>query len=177
MKFDKNEVGGESVSEEVSDCNKESSSSSQKRGLEDYAVLFFFWILAVVVFIQFTSRYIFNNSIIWTEEIARYLLIYVTFIGSATAIRNRSHIRVEFLHHYLPEKVSQVVKIFNALIVIVFCACCSWLAFKVAYITKGQQMTSVNFSKAYLYGMVVVGFVLMTFRGVQLFSRNRKRNG
>ena len=59
-----------------------------------------FWGLAVVVFLQFFTRYVLNSSLGWTEEIARYLLIVVTFLGSAMAVRKRSHIAVEFCYRY-----------------------------------------------------------------------------
>ena len=59
-----------------------------------------FWALAVVVFLQFFTRYVLNSSLGWTEEIARYLLIAVTFLGSAMAVRKRSHIAVEFFYRY-----------------------------------------------------------------------------
>ncbi|PJA59624.1 MAG: TRAP transporter small permease, partial [Rhodobacterales bacterium CG_4_9_14_3_um_filter_71_31] len=46
----------------------------------DAPSLALFWALAGVVFLQFFSRYVMNSSIGWTEEIARYLLIGVTFV-------------------------------------------------------------------------------------------------
>ena len=51
----------------------------------DSIVFVLFWGLFGVVFLQFIARYVFNNSPGWTEEIARYLLIAVTFVGSITA--------------------------------------------------------------------------------------------
>lgn len=47
----------------------------------DIPVLGIFWLLIIVVALQFVSRYIFNDSIAWTEEIARYLLIIMCFVG------------------------------------------------------------------------------------------------
>src|SRR5262245_34060840 len=76
---------------------------------EDAIPFIFFWSLAIVVFLQFYTRYFVNNSLAWTEEIARYLLICSAFAGSVMAMRKRSHIAVEALHVYLPKKLSHWV--------------------------------------------------------------------
>src|SRR5664279_5772918 len=52
----------------------------------------FFWILALNIFYQFFTRYVLNDSAAWTEEIARYLLICVVFVGMAAAVRDNRHI-------------------------------------------------------------------------------------
>ncbi|HSM90987.1 MAG TPA: TRAP transporter small permease subunit [Desulfobacterales bacterium] len=63
-------------------------------GIDDWAVLAFFWAMAVIVFLQFFTRYALNDSLAWTEEIARYLLICVGFLGGGLAVRRYSHIHV-----------------------------------------------------------------------------------
>ena len=55
-------------------------------GWEDWLALFLFWVLAIVVFIQFFTRYVMNDSFAWTEELAVYCLIPVVFIGSAACV-------------------------------------------------------------------------------------------
>ena len=50
-------------------------------GPEDWVTLVFFWVLAIVVFLQFFTRYALNDPLAWTEEIARYLLSCVAFLG------------------------------------------------------------------------------------------------
>lgn len=78
-------------------------------GLEDYLTLVVFWLLALDVFVQFFSRYVLGNSLAWTEEIARYLLVAVGFLGSAMAARKGSHIAVEFFYRYLSEPVARTM--------------------------------------------------------------------
>jgi hypothetical protein len=50
---------------------------------EDWLAFALFWALGFIVFLQFFTRYVLNDSLAWTEEIARYGLMCVTFIGGA----------------------------------------------------------------------------------------------
>jgi TRAP-type C4-dicarboxylate transport system permease small subunit len=64
------------------------------------AILMMFMVLLTLL--QVISRYVFNASIPWTEELARLDLVYVTFFGSIVAFQRRGHLRVEVLVHALP---------------------------------------------------------------------------
>src|SRR6266853_5571051 len=68
---------------------------------EDWLVFAIFWSLAFIVFLQFFTRYVLNDSLAWTEEIARYGLMWVVFIGGAMVTRRNSHIAVELLSNVM----------------------------------------------------------------------------
>ena len=53
--------------------------------------------MIAVVVLQVICRYLFNNSLFWSEELARMLLVQITFLGAAVAFRNRAHIAVDIL--------------------------------------------------------------------------------
>ena len=53
---------------------------------EAWLALFFFWALGLTVLYQFITRYVFNDSAAWTEEIARYLLIATVFVGAVIGV-------------------------------------------------------------------------------------------
>jgi hypothetical protein len=59
------------------------------------------------VFYQFFTRYVLNDSAAWTEEIARYLLIGVVFVGAAIGVAKNNHIQVDFFYRYMPQPVSR----------------------------------------------------------------------
>ena len=69
---------------------------------EDWLAMLVFWSLAFIVFLQFFTRYVLNDSLAWTEEIARYGLMWVTFIGGAMVTRSKTHIAVELLSNLMP---------------------------------------------------------------------------
>jgi hypothetical protein len=68
---------------------------------EDWIAFAIFWSLAFIVFLQFFTRYVLNDSLSWTEEIARYGLMWIVFIGGAMVTRRNSHIAVELLSNVM----------------------------------------------------------------------------
>jgi TRAP-type C4-dicarboxylate transport system permease small subunit len=138
---------------------------------QDGIVLLVFWILAGVVFLQFFSRYVLNDSIGWTEEIARYLLICVTFVGATLAVRKNSHIAVEFFYRYLPGTWGRAFSTLVDLLGICFFASASWITAKLALKTN-QKMASLELGKDVVYWIVCAAFVVMTLYALRLAWRH-----
>lgn len=139
--------------------------------VEDFLTLGVFWLLALDVFLQFFSRYILGNSIAWTEEMARYLLVMVGFLGSTMAVRKGTHIAVEFFYRYMPSWLGRVMSTLVDLINIAFFAVMAWITFKLADRTSAM-MVSVDIPKSWLYYLVMMGFIMMLVRGVQVAIRH-----
>jgi TRAP-type C4-dicarboxylate transport system permease small subunit len=139
---------------------------------EDWFTFAVFWLLALDVFYQFFTRYVLSDSAAWTEEIARYLLIVVTFIGSAMAVRRNTHIHVEFLYRYLPGVAGRAVSTFVDSVRVAFFAYATYLSCVLVLPMRNLKMTVVDFSVAWIYGFVAFGFALMTFRAIQVTIRH-----
>ena len=137
-------------------------------GTEDWIALVVFWGLAIVVFLQFFTRYVLNDSLAWTEEIARYLLIMVAFIGGGMAVRRMSHIHVEFFYVYLSRRVAIVLSTVVDIIRIAFFAYATYLAWLVTELMAGQSMVVIEWPMSIVYGSAFVGFAIMTIRSVQV---------
>jgi TRAP-type C4-dicarboxylate transport system permease small subunit len=141
-------------------------------GIEDWVTFVLFWGLAVIVFLQFFTRYILNDSLAWTEEIARYLLICVTFAGAGMAVRRNTHIHVEFFYVYLPRRWGFVLSTAVDIIRIIFFAVSTWFAWEITVIMESQMMVVIEWPMSYVYGVVVIGFAAMTLRAVQVAVRH-----
>lgn len=131
----------------------------------DSIVFVIFWILFFVVALQFFTRYVLNDSAGWTEEIARYLLIGVTFIGSVTAMRKRSHIAVEAALVFAPPTVKHWMLVAVDASVAAFSAFMTWYSILIAQRTPGY-MVSIDVSKAVLYWCTTAAFAGMTIWAV-----------
>jgi TRAP-type C4-dicarboxylate transport system permease small subunit len=143
--------------------------------VEDWIAFAIFWLMAGVVFLQFFSRYVLNDAFAWTEEIARYLLMWVTFVGAAVAMRRRNHIAVEVLHQFLPAPIVRVLNFLIDVIVLGFLCLLVWFAWTVTERMEIQRMTVFDVSMAYVYGGIFVGCVLLVWRAAQMVYANARR--
>ena len=162
----------------VPDIDKELDAPIEwrKMGIEDYLAFLVFWTLALDIFVQFFTRYALNDSLAWTEEIARYLLITVCFVGSIMAVRKSSHIMVEFLFHFVPPRFGSTMTYGADIGRIAFFAMLSVTAFKLAGKTK-QMMVSIDFPKSVMYYMVSICLAAMAVRSIQVFARHIRQGG
>jgi TRAP-type C4-dicarboxylate transport system permease small subunit len=133
----------------------------------------FFWALFGVVFLQFFSRYVMQNSYGWTEEIARYLLIGVCFAGSVMAVRKGTHIAVEAMLNFLAAPQRRLAHIAIDGIMLGFCALMTWHAFVLSGRTN-QYMVSIDIPKSVIYYGVTLAFAGMTiYAAIRLVKRIR----
>jgi TRAP-type transport system small permease protein len=143
---------------------------------EDWMTLVVFWMLALVVFYQFFTRYVLSDSAAWTEEIARYLLIMVTFLGGSMAVRRNTHIHVEFIYRYLPAAVGRALSTFADVARLAFLAYASYLSFELMPKMHNLKMTVIDWPMSIIYGFVTLGFVLMTWRALKV-TRDHWKQG
>ena len=141
-------------------------------GWEDWIVLAVFWVLAVVVFYQVFTRYVMNDAAGWTEEIARYLLVAVTFLGGAMAVRRGTHIQVDFVYRFLPRLVGRVLSVFVDLVRAAFFGYATWLTWLLLDKIGSQRMAIVELPIGLVFGAMLLGFALMFGRSVQVGWRH-----
>ena len=142
---------------------------------EDWIAFTFFWMLAGVIFLQFFTRYALNDSASWTEEIARYLLICTVYIGAAVGVRKNNHIQVDFLYRLLPKAVTRVMSTLVDAARILFFGYATLLTYQLIDRIGSQSMAVVNLPIGLIYGVVMAGFALMTWRAVGVAVANWRR--
>ncbi|MDR0577250.1 MAG: TRAP transporter small permease [Candidatus Accumulibacter sp.] len=119
-------------------------------------------IMLITIFMQVITRYGFGYTAQWSEEVARYLFVYVVFLGSALIMGESGHLAVEFLPNHF--KGTLVGKLLAALSLI-----CGYL-FVAILLTQGTKMTKtmtfqtspgMEISMSYIYAVIPISAVLM----------------
>lgn len=141
---------------------------------ERYLTLPLYTLVVIAIFMEVFRRFFLSYSSIWSEEIARYAFIYITWIGAAAAIRERAHIRIDVILPLLPNKGKAFVFIFGDIITLI-------LAFIALYWSIEPVLTSIKFgsvthglriSQAWFLMAVPLGFSMIILRLIQSMKRD-----
>ena len=142
---------------------------------EAWIAFVFFWLLAVNVFYQFFTRYVLNDSAAWTEEIARYLLICMVFVGISAVVHANRHIHVDFLYRLLPHRLCRVLATLVDVVRIAFFAYASVLTWQMMQKMLNYRMTIVDLPMNDVYAVCMAGFAFCTLRAIQVMIVNARR--
>jgi len=134
------------------------------------------WGLALIVFLQFFTRYVLNDSLAWTEEIARYVLIIVAYFGAVSVTRKGTHIFLEFFYRYLTPRFGKWLAVVMELLSMVFYGYLSYLAVILALKTR-TKMASVEIPKSLLYWGVAFALAAMAFYSIYWLVRKIRQSG
>ena len=126
-----------------------------------YIVSISFVILSVLVVLQVITRFIINYPLSWSEEISRYLMIYIVFFGSALAMRKQEHIAIDFLLEIVSAKVKRKLNIIILWICAVFFASLAYYGSNLTLIVVGQVTPTLQFSMAWAYAAIPIGSILI----------------
>jgi len=136
---------------------------------EGWVALGFFWLLGLTVFYQFITRYVFNDSAAWTEEIARYLLIAVVFVGATIGVAKNAQIQVDFFYRHMPAAMGRwLSRAVDVLRVAFFASAVVLTGEMMAKLGSNTRMTIVDAPMNIVYGIVLLGFAAMMFRSLQV---------
>ncbi len=133
---------------------------------EEYVLVGGLAVLVFLVFLQVVMRFFFRMSLTWSEEIARFLFLWLVWLGAAYAAKRQAHLKIEAFIQKLSSKNRENIDIVALLI---------WIAFSAFLVWKGGELAMMLFRRrqlspvleirmAWAYAAVPVGAGLMLLR-------------
>jgi len=133
-------------------------------------VVFIFLALMVVnIFGNVLLRYVFRYPIAWTEELARYLMIWLGFIGMSLALKYNEHVYISFVTKLFPKKVENILIALSRILMLVFLVAVFIHSIKVIPVLSRQRSTALQLPMYIPYLSVTVGSALMILHVFYLF--------
>lgn len=128
-------------------------------------------LMTVLVLLQVVLRYVFKTGLPWTEELSRYLMLFIAFVGASIGVRRERHVATQFLVQWLPPPLRKAVQLFSDLVVLVFLLLlmnASWQMITRFYL---QRSPAMRISMAWPQATVLLGAVLMAIQLVGVIVR------
>lgn len=122
--------------------------------------------MAGLLIAQVVFRYAFNNSLFWSEELGRALLVQLTFIGASVAWRGRAHIGMDALVARFSPDWAWRARLLVLCVCVAFFAAVAWHGARFALFLLPQQTAALGVSRAVVFVAVPVGGALLTLHGL-----------
>src|SRR5690606_3203948 len=140
--------------------------------VETYLATVALTVFSTLVILQVIMRYVFNSPLVWSEEIARYALVWFVYLSGSYAVKYQKHVKFNVIIELIGKKIPLIQRIVR---VAVFAL---WLAFLVFMLRLSIEMVSRQFISGQLapgsqipmylvYLGLPIGFLLMSFRVLQ----------
>lgn len=117
--------------------------------------------MVVIVFANVCMRYLLGTSVIWSEEVSRHLMIWLTFAGSGLALRNGAQIGIDTLQDALPAPAARALRLLLLLGMLLLFVLLAWYGVDYALRTRSQTSAALGITMMYVYIGMPIGCALL----------------
>lgn len=118
-------------------------------------------LFTILVGVQVVSRYVFNNSITWSEQAARYMFVWLVMLGLPILYRHGEHVGFTMLTEALPRKGQLVLEVITHILVLVFAVLWAKLAIEYCAQLGDKKMVGLGLPQVYVYSSQIASAVLL----------------
>lgn len=129
--------------------------------LNAWAVIACLAAMAGVVFANVALRYVANASIPWADEVARYLMIWMTFLGAGLVLRQGGHVAITSLRDALPGRLQVALRAALVVMLMGFFAYMVWVGWDYMQRARFQRTPALRLSFRLVYAAMPIGFALL----------------
>lgn len=137
--------------------------NSYAEKVEDFLLKYIVVVMTLAIFLQVIMRYVFNNSLTWSEEFATFSFMWLTWIGASNGVKKQSHIRILLMVQKLKGKYFHIAMMVIDVV---------WLLFTFFLVKYGIAMVrlayfnrrisaALEIPMTVMYSAVVIGGLLM----------------
>ena len=137
-------------------------------------MLVFYTLIVTVIGVEVSRRFVLSYSSLWGEEIARYSLIYLVWIGASHAVRMRTHIRVDLIFGFVPDRHHIWLHVLGDVTTMLFAVIAFYLSIHpiVSSIEFGSVTEGLRVSRVIALIALPLGFAMTLLRLVQNLVRD-----
>lgn len=136
-------------------------------------------LMVVLVFGNVVLRYFFNSGITWSEEMSRYLFVWLTFLGAIGAFKGKEHLGVDMLVKRLPTGMKKIALVISDLLMLFVLYLLLEGSWKMTMINMNSKAPATGLPLAFIYGtgiLVSVGMGLILINNLYKLLFNKLKD-
>jgi TRAP-type C4-dicarboxylate transport system permease small subunit len=135
------------------------------RNFLEYIVGIFFIALTIVTLLGVFFRYVLNDPLTWTEELGRYLMVWMTLFGATVGIKRGTHLKIDLnLFSFLPAQVAKIGRIFINFCIMGFLFVVTFKGVQYCIVVNAYISPVIKISMSYVWIVVPLnGFLMLVF--------------
>lgn len=138
---------------------------------EEAVIVAMFAVMVIVIFVQVIMRKT-GNSLTWSEELGKFLFVWISWLGISLGQRKGEHIKITMLTDRLPFRMAQIVNIVSDLVVILICAVITYYGVQLVQAQVNVHYAGIKISTSWGYLAVALGCALMIIRTIVSIKRS-----
>ncbi len=123
--------------------------------------------MTCVMFAQIIWRYLLQSPLVWSEELALLLMVWMTFLGSALMLERKEHVAIDLLVEWLPPSLNRLMQIIGAFVVLTFNLALTYGALLIVETAREAIMPGLKISSAWQYMGVLIGGGLLVLVSIE----------
>jgi len=139
--------------------------------------------ISILIFVQVVFRYGFNHSLYWSEEVGRYTLIWITFIGASVGFKKKAHMGVDFLFMAFGKNTQAILTVISDISIFILAVILAVYGIKLASFVRFQTSAALLLPMAVPYSAIWIGGILTAVHSlafmlsdiVIIFNKNRTK--
>ncbi|NCB41284.1 MAG: TRAP transporter small permease [Clostridia bacterium] len=146
---------------------------------EEILIIAMFSAMVIVIFAQVIMRYVFNNSLYWSEELGKFFFVWISWLGISLGEREGEHIKITMLVDKLSFKKAHIFNVISSLIVLGICLLTFYYSSSLVLSQWTTKYAGIHISISWGYLAVAVGTGLMSIRSIVAILKSFKaiKNG
>jgi TRAP-type C4-dicarboxylate transport system permease small subunit len=122
--------------------------------------------MSIIVAVQVFCRYVLNHSLFWSEELARYLLVWLTFLGASVAYYRNVHPGIDVIYARMPNSVQKITAITVHLVSMTLFGIMIVFGTKFSYFVRLQISPALNLPKWLIFIIIPISGLILTVHGL-----------
>ncbi|MFA5575886.1 MAG: TRAP transporter small permease [Tissierellaceae bacterium] len=135
---------------------------------EEVFLVLMFIAMVGIIFFQVIMRFVFNNSLSWSEEFGKFLFVWISWIGISIGHRRKEHIKITLLVEKLPYKIKKILEALSEIVLIVISGITLYYGVIMIGIQKKVPYAGIKISTSWGYLSLVLGTGLFIIRSVNI---------